>query len=94
MNDDDVLRKDVIHEIMCHGSIDKAAVERRHGVHFDDYFAPELQRLRALEADGLVQLCGDRIGLTPVGRLLMRTVAMTFDAYLPAGSRPAGPCRA
>jgi len=93
MNDDDVLRKDVIHEIMCHGSISKAAVECRHGVHFDDYFAPELQRLRTLEADGLVQLGGDRIGLTPVGRLLMRTVAMTFDAYIPAGSRPAGMSR-
>jgi len=27
--------------------------------------------------------------LTPVGRLLMRSVAMTFDAYLPNGQAPA-----
>ena len=29
------------------------------------------------------------IALTPVGRLLMRTVAMTFDAYLGADARAA-----
>ena len=93
MSLDDILRKDVIHEIMCHGSIDVAAVERRHGVRFDGYFAPELERLRALEADGLVALGERSIRLTPAGRLLMRTVAMTFDAYLAADSRPAGMSR-
>jgi len=93
MSQDDILRKDVIHEIMCHGNVDVAAIERRHAVRFDGYFAPELQRLRALEADGLVALGEGRIGLTPVGRLLMRTVAMTFDAYLAANSRPAGMSR-
>ncbi len=93
MSQDDILRRDVIHEIMCHGSIDVAAVERRHGVRFDGYFAPELQRLRALETDGLVALGEGSIRLTPKGRLLMRTVAMTFDAYLAADSRPAGMSR-
>ncbi len=93
MSQDDILRRDVIHEIMCHGSIDVAAVERRHGVCFDGYFAPELQRLRALETDGLVALGEGSIRLTPKGRLLMRTVAMTFDAYLAADSRPAGMSR-
>jgi oxygen-independent coproporphyrinogen-3 oxidase len=87
MSQDDVVRKDVIHEIMCHGSICIAAVEQRHGIQFDAYFATEMQRLRALEADGLVELREDRLNLTPAGRLLMRTVAMTFDAYLTADSR-------
>jgi oxygen-independent coproporphyrinogen-3 oxidase len=36
-----------------------------------------------LQADGLVELSDGRITLTPAGRLLMRSVAMTFDAYLP-----------
>lgn len=52
-----------------------------------DHFAAELERLRALHEDGLVQICRDRIVLTPVGRLLMRTVAMVFDAYLGAPAR-------
>jgi oxygen-independent coproporphyrinogen-3 oxidase len=89
MNRDDVLRKDVIHTLMCYGSIDVAAVERRHGIQFDAYFTDELKRLEALEADGLVKLDAGGIALTPVGRLLMRTVAMAFDAYLGADSRTA-----
>ncbi len=67
--------------------VDLAAVEPRFDIGFDGYFARELEQLRALAADGLVELGGDRIELTPVGRLLMRNVAMTFDAYLAA---PAG----
>jgi oxygen-independent coproporphyrinogen-3 oxidase len=92
MSADDFLRKDVIHSIMCHGAIDVAAFERRHEVRFEDYFAAELERLRDLEADGLVLVLGDRVLLTPAGRLLMRTVAMTFDAYT-AAARSAGMSR-
>ena len=74
---------------MCYGSIEFAAVERRHGIQFDAYFTQELKRLETLEADGLVKLDAGGIALTPAGRLLMRTVAMTFDAYLAADSRAA-----
>ena len=41
-----MLRKDVIHSLMCHGSIDVAAVERRHGIHFEAYFTEELEPTR------------------------------------------------
>jgi oxygen-independent coproporphyrinogen III oxidase len=49
---------------------------------FDDYFAAEWPRLRALADDGLVDIGAGEITLTARGRLLMRNVAMTFDAYL------------
>jgi oxygen-independent coproporphyrinogen III oxidase len=87
------VRKEVIQEIMCVGNIDMRAVERRNGILFEDDFAEELRRLRDLQADGLVELRDGCIALTPTGRLLMRSVAMTFDAYLcadrasPRGSR-------
>jgi oxygen-independent coproporphyrinogen III oxidase len=84
MTQDDWVRKDVIHQIMCYGGVDMSAVERRHGVHFEDYFAAELLRLQALALDGLVDLRERRIELTPAGRLLMRTVATAFDAYAAA----------
>src|ERR1035441_5565013 len=84
MTEDDWLRKDVIHQIMCYGGVDMAAVERRHGVRFEEHFAAELQRLHALAGDGLVHLRDRRIELTPAGRLLMRTVATAFDAYAAA----------
>jgi len=81
MTQDDWLRKDIIHQIMCYGGIDMAAVERRYDLHFEEHFAAELQRLEALAIDGLVDLEDRRIELTPAGRLLMRTVATAFDAY-------------
>ena len=73
---------------MCHGAVDAAAIEGKHGIEFDCYFAKELEQIQDLRADGLVDLTDGRIALTPVGRLLMRNVAMTFDAYLGAEVRP------
>ena len=93
MSRDDRIRKDVINAIMCHGVVDTAVVEILHAIDFDEYFATELQRLSELQADGLVELGGGRIALTPVGRLLMRTVAMTFDAYVNTESQAAAMSR-
>jgi len=80
MSAEDRLRKHVIHALMCRGAIDTAAIERAYGIDFAQHFAPELERLALLAADGLVEVTPERIALTPAGQLLMRTVAMTFDA--------------
>lgn len=86
MSTDDIIRKDVIQQIMCHGSIDIAATEQRFGIEFDAYFQAESARLATLAADGLIDVGTRRIGLTARGRLLMRNVAMAFDAYGPASA--------
>jgi oxygen-independent coproporphyrinogen III oxidase len=78
---DDVIRRDVIQELMCHEMIDCAAIGRRYGVDFKRYFSQELERLQELQALGLTYVRTGCIGLTLAGRLLMRTVAMVFDAY-------------
>jgi oxygen-independent coproporphyrinogen-3 oxidase len=93
MSRDDHIRKEVINAIMCQGFIDIAAMEARNAIEFGDYFEAELKQLRVLQADGLVELKSGYIALTPVGRLLMRTVAMTFDAYVNAASQPAAMSR-
>jgi coproporphyrinogen III oxidase-like Fe-S oxidoreductase len=36
-----------------------------------------------LEADGLVDIDQSRLAVTSTGRLLLRAVAMTFDACIP-----------
>jgi oxygen-independent coproporphyrinogen III oxidase len=89
MSRDDRIRRDVINQIMCHGFVDVPAVEARNAIAFDKYFARERERLQVLQADGLVELDRNHIALTPVGRLLMRTVAMVFDAYLDVESQAA-----
>jgi oxygen-independent coproporphyrinogen-3 oxidase len=79
---DDLLRRDVIQRLMCDFRLDFAVIESAHGVRFDERFAPEMRALQPLRADGLVEVDGRSIGVTPRGRLLVRTVAMTFDRHL------------
>ena len=79
---DDVLRRDVIQKLMCEFRLDYASVERKHGVVFGDYFAPEIDALAPLAADDLVTLSAGGLAVTPRGRMLVRTVAMVFDRHL------------
>jgi oxygen-independent coproporphyrinogen-3 oxidase len=91
LDEDDIVRADVIQQIMCHGSVTIAAIERRHRIRFGDYFAPALAKLAALEADGLVTVDAARIAATPRGRLLLRAIAACFDAYLAAACATPAP---
>jgi oxygen-independent coproporphyrinogen-3 oxidase len=85
---DDRIRGEVIQQIMCHGLIEIKALEARHDIVFDGYFAPELKRMQSLQAEGLVKVTAEKIRLTPAGQLLMRVVAMVFDAYLTSAASP------
>jgi oxygen-independent coproporphyrinogen-3 oxidase len=79
---DDQLRRDVIQSLMCATKLDFSAIEARHSIAFESYFSDELQALIALENDGLATRQGRFIEISPRGRLLMRNVAMLFDAHL------------
>jgi oxygen-independent coproporphyrinogen-3 oxidase len=87
---DDRIRADAIQRIMCDGVIEIGAFEARHQIDFAVYFAREMAELRALASDGLIALTPARIAATARGRLLLRIVAMCFDAYL-TRPREAGP---
>ena len=79
---DDVLRADVIQSVMCRNRLDFGSVERSFGIRFDEYFGRELVELGRLAGDGLVQLGEYGFTVTPRGRLLLRVIAMVFDASL------------
>jgi oxygen-independent coproporphyrinogen-3 oxidase len=80
---DDVERRWVIERIMCHGEVRAPEYEDAFGRAFGAAYADELASLAPLKADGLVALDADgSLKVTPAGRLLVRNVAMAFDAYL------------
>lgn len=60
----------------------KATIESKYGIDYDRYFKPEQWDLKALEADGLLELLPAGIQVTPAGRLLIRNIAAVFDAHL------------
>ncbi|MGG6296957.1 oxygen-independent coproporphyrinogen III oxidase [Leptolyngbya sp. AN02str] len=82
LSQDDIVRRFIIMELMCQFYISKSAIEQRYQLNFDRYFANEMRQLQHLEEDSLIELVGDRIQVTPIGRLLIRNIASVFDAYL------------
>jgi oxygen-independent coproporphyrinogen-3 oxidase len=82
LDEDDVLRGDVIQQLMCHAQVDIRATEQKFGIDFGAYFIDALERLATLEQDGLVEVTPTHITVTRRGRFVMRVVAMQFDRYL------------
>jgi oxygen-independent coproporphyrinogen III oxidase len=81
---DDQIRRQTIMRLMCDLELDYGALSQRLGEDFAAYFARELASLVDLEADGLLEKTAAGLKVTGTGRLLIRNIAMRFDAYLPA----------
>ena len=79
---DDLVRRAVIQSLICNFRLSMESVELSWLIDFRRYFAAEMQDLRRLADDGLVELQPDWIVITPQGRLLVRAVCMVFDRYL------------
>ena len=78
-----MIRRDVILSLMCNFHLDVRALERTHGIDFADYFSDALAELEAGPVGhGFVRLTPDAVDVTDEGRLFVRNVCMTFDAYL------------
>jgi oxygen-independent coproporphyrinogen-3 oxidase len=78
---DDILRRDVVMGIMSGTRVDKLEIEAKYRINFNEYFALEIESLQLLEADGLVNLSSQYITVTEIGRLLVRNIAVIFDAH-------------
>ncbi|MFW1676248.1 oxygen-independent coproporphyrinogen III oxidase [Pontibacter sp. JAM-7] len=83
LNADDHLRRRVITQLICHFELDKRQIETEFGIQFDQYFTDALSELAQFTDDGLVELSSEHIKVTPAGRLLIRRICMSFDAYIP-----------
>ncbi|WP_068547762.1 oxygen-independent coproporphyrinogen III oxidase [Thalassotalea crassostreae] len=79
---DDTIRAHVIKELMCNFSINKISVSALYNISFDDYFADDLLSLNTFIEDDLVTITDDEIIVAEKGRLLIRNICMSFDAYL------------
>ena len=89
---DDLERRWIIGRILCHGELRAAEFASEFGGAFAERYARELASLAPAVADGLLRVSRDgSLALTPLGRLLVRNVAMAFDAYLPEQQRAGRP---
>lgn len=82
MTPEDILRRDLIMRLMCHFELDFASFENQYGIEFEKYFSEALTRLEEMIQDELLSIHHRKIVISDKGRLLIRNIAMNFDAYL------------
>ena len=79
---DDHIRRHAIERLMCDMALDMRELSETFGIDAPRYLADTLARLERPQQDGLVVIEAERITVTPLGRLLIRHLAMAFDVRL------------
>lgn len=87
LDSDDLLRREVIKQLICNFKLDKTMIESEFSVTFNDYFKEDLELLQTFINDELVEVDASEIRVTLRGRLLIRNICMCFDKYLRAKAR-------
>ena len=82
---EDECRRTTIMRLMCDLGLDYGNMSGLLGLDFKKHFASEIESLGDMEADGLLARTAAGLTATDLGRLLIRNIAMRFDAY--AGTR-------
>jgi oxygen-independent coproporphyrinogen-3 oxidase len=87
---DDKLRRHIIMSLISELKLDIADCNRQFDIDFHRDFAPQLERLREMAQDGLLEIEDETILVTLAGRPFLRNICMPFDAYLgnTGGDRP------
>jgi len=78
---EDQIRRSAIMRLMCDLGLDYQAMSKLLQVDFKQHFTPEIESLDDMEADGLLVKTPQGLAVTELGRLLIRNIAMRFDAY-------------
>ncbi len=81
---DDLIRRTVIMAIMCQGEVEYETINLAYMIDFRQYFARELEDLKRLQGEGMVEVDAQRLQVTDQGWYFVRGVAMVFDKYLQA----------
>ncbi len=83
LSPEDVQRRWVISRLICLGEIRADEYRAEFGEGFASHYAAELRVLESAARDGLIEISSDgSLQVLPIGRLLVRNIAMAFDAYL------------
>lgn len=82
IDEDDLLRRAVIMQLICHFDLNFADIASKFKIVFSEYFADEIRRLTVMCDDGLIEMDEHSIRVTNKGRLLIRNICMVFDRYL------------
>ncbi|MCL4157094.1 UNVERIFIED_CONTAM: hypothetical protein GTU68_032112, partial [Idotea baltica] len=80
-SEDDRIRRSTIMRLMCDLELDFDNMSKVLGINFRSYFEQELASFQEAADDGLVTVDHTKLTVSPIGRLVIRNLAMHFDAY-------------
>ncbi|WP_227369391.1 hypothetical protein [Halomonas sp. M20] len=81
LNFDDLLRREIVHQLLDRHRVEVKAIEERYHIVFRKYFASELVALTPFVEDGLVTLTTNAITLQPAGQVLLEPVSALFAPF-------------
>ncbi|MGQ0287472.1 oxygen-independent coproporphyrinogen III oxidase [Pasteurellaceae bacterium 22721_9_1] len=81
MTAEDCLRRDVIKALICNFKLDFSTIEQLYNIDFKTHFSEDLELLKPLAKDGLVEINEQGIQVSSTGRLLIRNICLCFDTY-------------
>ena len=82
LNQDDQIRQYVIMELMSNFKLDIKRFDKIFDVKFKTYFADAISELQPFVDDDLITITDAKIECSQTGTLLIRNIAMAFDAYM------------
>jgi len=82
LHEDDLIRQYVIMELMSNFKLDIKRFNKLFNREFKVYFKDALEVLKPFEEDSLVEMNDSMIKCSETGTLLIRNIAMAFDAYM------------
>jgi oxygen-independent coproporphyrinogen-3 oxidase len=82
LTDEDIRRREIIMRLMCDFELNYDRISKLIGEDFSGNYSHEIKALEPMREDGLLEISPKQITVTPKGRLLIRNIAMHFDAYL------------
>lgn len=82
LSQDDILRREIINQLICHFELSFKEIEDAFEIDFSIYFSEELNKIKEMQADSLLELTSEKIIVLPEGKLLIRNICMVFDIYL------------
>ena len=82
LNSDDKIRQNVIMELMSNFKINIPRIEKELGIDFKTYFKDAINELQPFADDGLLSITDTSIEANETGAMLIRNIAMPFDAYM------------
>ena len=82
LNKDDLIRREVIKQLICNFTLNKKDIEQQFDLNFDQYFAEDINLLTPFIEDQLVAIDSNKVQVLLTGKLLIRNICMCFDVYL------------